>query len=79
MVHELKNKITAGEVFFGIKQVLKNSKNLNKVIVPSDCREDIINLLEKNRIDIEIMEFSKEEMANKLELNFKCEVFGLKK
>ena len=29
--------------------------------------------------DTMFMEFSKEELANKLELDFKCEVFGLRK
>ncbi|MCH7568144.1 MAG: hypothetical protein IIA87_01870 [Nanoarchaeota archaeon] len=79
MVHELKQHILARKVFFGIKQSLKNSKNLNKALLSSDCREEIMDLLEKNKIDIEIMDFSKQELADKLELDFKCEVFGLRK
>ena len=79
MVHELKKNIESSKVFFGIKQSLKNSKTLEKAIVAADCRDEIINLLEDNKIDVEFMEFSKEELSNKLGLEFKCEVFGLKK
>ena len=79
MVHELKKRIDDGKVFYGIKETLNNSKDLNKAMVPADCRDEIVSLLGDNQIDVEFMELSKEELANKLELEFKCEVFGLKK
>lgn len=79
MVFELKKGIESGKVLYGIKQSVKNSKNLNKAFVAADCRDDIVFLLEDNKIDIEFLDFSKEELTTKLELDFKCEVFGLKK
>ena len=79
MVHELKKSIGAGKVLFGVKQSLKNSKTLDKALVPEDCRDDVINMLEENGVDVEFIEFSKEDLASKLELDFKCEVFGIKK
>ena len=79
MVFELKKGIESGKVLYGIKQSVKNSKKLNKAFVAADCRDDIIFLLEDNKMDIEFLDFSKEELTTKLELDFKCEVFGLKK
>ncbi|MCH7965199.1 MAG: hypothetical protein IH852_14810 [Bacteroidetes bacterium] len=79
MVHELKKNIENGKVFFGVKQTLKNAKNLKKVILPSDCRMEIRELLDTNKIAIEELEFGKQDLSNKLELEFECEVFGLKK
>ena len=79
MVHELKKGIEEGKIFFGIKQSLRNSNNLDKAKVSSDCRLEIIDALRKKNIEIEQMNFSKEELSNRLELNFQCEVFGIKK
>lgn len=79
MVHELKRGIEEGKILFGIRQVLKNSKRLNKIIVADDCRKETLSLLDKCNLDIELSGFGKEDIANKLELDFKCEVFGLKK
>ena len=79
MVVELKKSIELGRIFFGVKQTLKNSKNLNRVKVPLDCRREIVDILEKNGIEIEQMDLTKHDLANKLELDFQCEVFGLKK
>ena len=79
MMFELKKGLEEGKVFFGIRQAIKNSDNLDKALVSSDCREQIKNFLKINKIDFEELEFSKEELATKLELDFRCEVFGLKK
>ena len=79
MVIELKKAIEERKVLFGIKQVMKNTKDLEKVFVVTDCRNEIIGILENNKVDIEFLDFSKEKLANKLMLDFKCEVFGLRK
>lgn len=79
MVQDLKKRIDAGEVFFGIKQSVKNSKDLEKVIISNDCRADIIEKLKTCNVDLEVLEISKNEVSEKLELNFRCEVFGVKK
>jgi ribosomal protein L30E len=78
-MHELKKSVSEGKVLYGIKQALKHSDKIDKVLVPSNCRPQIKNLLKANKIDIEAMEFSKEDIAIALELDFKCEVFGMKK
>lgn len=78
-MHELKKSIGDDKIFFGVKETIKNSGNLMKAIITSDCREHIKNLLKANKIDIRVINFSKEELVNKLGLKFKCEVFGVRK
>ena len=78
-MHELKRSVESGNIFLGAKENLKNAKKIQRALVPSDCREGIVKMLTKNGVDVEIMEFSKKDIANKLELNFECEVFGLKR
>jgi len=79
MVTELKKSIDAGKVFFGIKQSLKNVNKLDRVCLPSDVRDDTMKMLKKRKIEFDIIELSKEEISQRLELDFHCEVFGLKK
>jgi ribosomal protein L30E len=76
---ELNSAMNSGSLFFGIKQSLKNSKDLDKAIVSSDCRKNIIDLLKANKIKISISELTKDEIKERLEIEFYCEVFGLKK
>ena len=79
MVLELKKGIEGGKVIFGVKQMIKNSKNLDLVFVPSDVRQETLNILEKNKMDFDFLDVSREEAAQKLELDFLCEVFSLRK
>ena len=79
MVEELKNFIEQEKVFFGIKECLRKSGEIERALVSVDCRESIVKLLKINKVMIEKSEFSKEEIANKVGMKFKCEVFGLKK
>ncbi|HIG52086.1 hypothetical protein CXT76_00510 [Candidatus Parvarchaeota archaeon] len=76
---ELNSAMNSGSLFLGIKQSLKNSKDLDKAIVSSDCRKNIIDLLKANKINILISELTKDEIKERLEIEFYCEVFGLKK
>jgi len=76
---ELKKNFEDNKLFFGIRETLKNSVKLSKVLVPSDCRVETINLLNKNKIDFESIDKTGEEIMNQFELDFVCEVFGLKK
>lgn len=79
MIHELKKSIDNNVVLFGVKEALRHSKNLDVAYVPADCRQETLSLLGNNNVEIEVMDISKKELAEKLELNFRCEVFGLKK
>ena len=79
MVSELKKRIESGKIFLGIRESLKNLKDMEKAIVASDCRSETIEMLKSRNINVEIRDITKEEMAKKLELDFKCEVFGIKK
>ena len=79
MVTELKKFIDNKKVFFGAKQALKNSKELNNVIVPMDCRADVKNILQLNKINFRVIDLKKEELRIKLGIDFQCEVFCLRK
>jgi hypothetical protein len=76
---ELKKSFEANKLFFGVRETLKNSVKLGKILVPSDCRIETINLLNKNKLDFESIDKTGEEIMNQFELDFMCEVFGLKK
>lgn len=79
MLSEVKKAVESEKVYFGIKQTLKNSDKIRNVYISSDSREQIRNLLKMNKMPFEVSEFTKEELAGKLEIGFSCEIFGLKK
>lgn len=79
MVNELKVFANQKKVFFGIKQCLKKSKEIDSVLLSSDHRPEVKKLLEANKIKTEVSEFDKKEISNKIGLDFHCEVFGIKK
>ena len=79
MVSEIKESMEQGRVFFGIKQCLKKSDELERAIISSDCREEIKNLLVANKIDFEVSELTKEDISGRLEMDFESEVFGLRR
>jgi ribosomal protein L7Ae-like RNA K-turn-binding protein len=79
MVSELKKSIDANKTFFGIRECTKNVKKLDKVIVSADARTSTIEELKKHGAVVEITDFNKVELADKLEIDFLCEVFGVRK
>jgi ribosomal protein L30E len=79
MVRELKQHIEKGMVYFGIRQTLKNGSKVGKAFVSSNCREQIRNLLDVNKIEVEELDYSKNELRDHLGINFDCEVFGVRK
>ncbi len=79
MVSEIRDFLEQGKVCFGIKECLKRKSNIKKVVVSRDCREDVKKVLSANKIDFHVSDFSKQDIAGKLGIDFKCEVFGLKK
>ncbi len=79
MILELKKGIADEKVIFGAKEILKNAKKISSAFVSADCRQEVISLLKNNKIGFEILENTKQDLANDLEIDFKCEVFGLTK
>ena len=78
-MNEMKELIENDKVFFGVRETIRNAKNVERVIVPSDCRQKSKEMLEKSNLEIEFVEFSKQELVEKLGIEFQCEVFGVKK
>lgn len=79
MVSALKDFIDEEKVFFGIRESLRNANKLDMAFVPADCRTDVLEILKKNKIEIEKLDLTKKELADKLILDFECEVFGVRK
>ncbi len=74
-IDELKEAIKKGHILFGIKQYRKNAKDVKKVFVPSNAREQALKQIDREKI-INIG-LGKEELRRKLEIDFLCEVFSL--
>ena len=74
-IKELKESMDKGNVFFGIKQAIKNSKNLKDVFIAKDARLETVKKLESSSIEFTVLK-SREDIKKELELAFDCEVFS---
>lgn len=79
MVSALHSFIKADKVIFGSRECVKHAKKLQKVFVAQDIRAHILADLEKSGVDIERLDANKQEITDKLALDFFCEAFGVKK
>jgi ribosomal protein L30E len=77
-VKDIKEAIEKGCVYFGIRQTLKNPKNLKSVFVSKDCRDEVIEKLEKAGLEFDVLK-TKMDLAKELNLDFECEVFSIYK
>lgn len=73
---EIKDSIEKENVFFGIRQSLKNAKKLSNVFIAKDTRDETVEKLESAKIEFVVLK-SKEEISKELNLDFECEVFSL--
>lgn len=66
-----------GNVYFGIRQALKNSKKKNvQVFVVKDARAETIEKLEEGGLELDFLK-GKEDVRKELDLDFYCEVFSI--
>ena len=77
-VKEIKAAMEELRVFFGIRQTLKNVKNLENVFIAKDVRDETVKVLEDAGIEFSVLK-PKSEMAKELNLGFESEVFSIKK
>jgi ribosomal protein L7Ae-like RNA K-turn-binding protein len=77
-VKEIKEAMAKDKILFGIKEALKNSKNISGVFVAKDTREETIEKLEKAGIEFVVLK-PKMDITRELNLDFECEVFSVKK
>ena len=75
---ELKESVEKGNVLFGIKQALKNSKNIGDVFIAKDTRPETVSMLEASKIEFSVLK-PKLELRKELEIDFDCEVFSIGK
>jgi len=76
-VKDIKEAMEKGEVYFGVRQALKNAKKLKNVFIAKDTRDLTVEKLEAAKIEFVVLK-SKEELSRELNLDFECEVFSLK-
>ena len=75
-VKEIKEAIGQGKIYFGIRQALKNTKNLSNVFITKDARDKTVEILDAAGIEFIVLK-SKEDLAKELSLSFECEVFSI--
>ena len=75
---ELKESMEKDNLFFGIRHVLKNSKNLNDVFLAKDARPETVKRLESLNIEFTVLK-SKADLRKELNIDFDCEVFSTSK
>lgn len=79
MVSELHEFVKTQKVVFGVRETMRHGKKLSRVFVASDCRQHVADTLKQKGLNVEWLEMPKDELTDKLALDFKCEVFGVKK
>ena len=75
-VKEIKEAMVGGNVYFGVRQALKNAKKVSNVFIAKDTRDETVEKLEEAKIEFIVLK-SKAELAKELNLDFECEVFSL--
>ncbi len=79
MVSDLSEFVKTQKVVFGARETTKHAKKLARVFVASDCRNEIVDMFKQKGLQVDFLDMPKDELMDKLALDFKCEVFGVKK
>ncbi len=77
-VKEIREAMEKGEVFFGIRQALKNKGKLKSVFIAKNARDETVEKLEAAKIEFDVLK-SKDELTKELNLDFDCEIFSVRK
>ena len=76
-VKVIKEAMKNNNVFFGIRQAIKNKKKVKMIFIAKDTRDETVEKLEDAKIEFDVLK-PKTELAKELNLDFECEVFSLK-
>ena len=83
MIENIKEAMKEKGVLFGICECIKNIRDIEKIFLSSDARQDteskiknIINSAKANAT-CERLNIKKEDIPKKLDVNFSCEVFSI--
>ena len=79
MVQELQKFITQDKILFGMRECARQGKKLKKAFASADTRVEVIERIKNMGVEVKQLELQKRELAEKLELGFMCEVFGVTK
>ncbi|MCR4284841.1 MAG: hypothetical protein NUV97_02230 [archaeon] len=77
-IKEIKEAIEKGEVYFGIRQTIKNSNQIKTTFIARDTREETVEKLGAANIEFIVLK-PKSDIAKELNLDFECEVFSIAK
>ncbi|RMD45788.1 hypothetical protein D6829_01330 [Candidatus Pacearchaeota archaeon] len=73
---EIRDAMSGGTVYFGIRQTLKNAKKVKKVFVVKDVREETVRKLKEAGFSVDFLK-PKSEVSKELGIGFECEVFSI--
>jgi ribosomal protein L7Ae-like RNA K-turn-binding protein len=77
-IKEIKEAIDDNKIYFGIKQAVKQKKDISFVFISKDARDSTVQKLEDAKVEFIVLK-TKAEMAKNLNLDFESEVFSIKK
>jgi SUMO ligase MMS21 Smc5/6 complex component len=78
-IKEIKEAVDNNRVYIGIKESLKNKKDIQSSFMAKDSRDSTVNKLKEEGINFTILKFKKSEISKQLDLNFYSEIFSIKK
>ena len=70
-VKDIREAMGKNNVFFGIKQALKNVKKSKGVFIAKDTRDGTVEKLEAAGVEFDVLK------SKELNLDFECEVFSI--
>ncbi len=76
-INDIKEAMNKGDVYFGLKQTLKNSKKIKSVFVAKDTRDEVLKTLDDKKILYKALK-TKKEMAKLLDIDFIPEVYSIR-
>ena len=76
-IKDIKEAMDKGNVYFGVREAVKNAKTLKNVFIAKDTRDSTVEKLEEAKIEFVVLK-PKADLSRELNLDFECEVFSLK-
>ena len=76
-VKDIREAMSKGFVYFGLKQAIKNFKIISNVFVSRDARPETLDKLKASGVDFIVLK-PKAEVSRELNLDFESEVFSIR-
>lgn len=76
-IKDIKEAMEKDNVYFGIKEAIRNPKKTKKVFIARDARAETLDKLKSLSFEPGILK-TKEDISKELNLDFECEVFSIR-